>query len=132
MNRDSPEAIAQLPRPTALMQRVLELDETFYYGGAHMYFGVYYGGRSPMFGGDFDRAEDHFDRAREITEGKLLVADLLQAQYLSRQKFDENDFTNRLTKIIEAPDDLYPELGLLNTICKKKAGILLGMKESWF
>lgn len=132
MNRDSPEIIAQLPRPTALMQRVLELDETFYYGGAHMYFGVYYGGRSPMFGGDFDKAENHFDRAREITDGKLLVADLLQAQFLSRQKFDEEDFTNRLAKIIEAPDDLYPELALLNAICKKKAEILLGMKESWF
>lgn len=132
MNRDKPETIAQLPRPTALMQRVLAQDETFYYGGAHMYFGVYYGGRSPMFGGDFAKAEEHFDRAREITDGKLLVADLLQAQFLSRQKFDEEDFVNRLTKIIESPDDLLPELALLNKICKRKAKNLLEMKESWF
>ncbi len=132
MNRDKPEAIAQLSRPTALMQRVLELDETFYHGSAHMYFGVYYGSRSPMFGGNFDKSEKHFDRAREITGGKLLVADLLQAQYLSRQKFDEEDFENRLTRIIEAPEDLYPELALLNEVCKRKARILLENKASWF
>ena len=114
------------------MQRVLELDDTFYYGGAHMYFGVYYGGRSPMFGGDFKKSEQHFDRAREITDGKLLVADLLQAQFLSRQKFDKEDFVNRLTKIIESPEDLFPEAALLNEICKRKALILLGKKEAWF
>lgn len=132
MNRDQPESIAQLPMPTALMKRVLELDETFYYGGVHMYFGVYYGGRSPMFGGNFEKAEYHFDRAREITDGKLLVADLLQAQFLSRQRFDAEDFEKRLTKIIESPDDLYPELALLNEVVKRKARILLGMKDKWF
>ena len=115
-----------------MMQRVLELDETFFHGSAHMYFGVFYGGRSPMFGGDFDRARKHFDKAREITGGKLLVADLLQAQYLSRQEFDQEDFHNRLTRIIEAPDDLYPELGLLNEITKRKARLLLSKESEWF
>jgi hypothetical protein len=132
MNRDKPESIAQLPKPTAMMQRVLELDETFYFGSAHMYFGVYYGSRSPMFGGDFKKARHHFDRAREITKGKLLVADLLQAQYLARQEFDREDFHNRLTKIINAPEDLYPELALLNQVAKRKAQIFLKMEEKWF
>lgn len=131
-NRDKSESLIELPRPTALMQRVLELDETFYYGGAHIYFGVFYGGRSPMFGGDFKKSAAHFDRAREITEGRLLVADLLQAQYLSRQKMDQEDFHNRLTNIIEAPDDLYPDLALLNQIAKRKAALLLKEEERWF
>lgn len=131
-NRDRSESLIELPKPTALMQRVLELDDTFYYGGAHMYFGVFYGGRSPMFGGDFKKSEAHFDRAREITEDQLLVADLLQAQYLSRQKMDREDFHNRLTKIIEAPEDLYPDLALLNQIAKRKAKLLLTMEDKWF
>jgi tetratricopeptide (TPR) repeat protein len=130
-NRDA-SGLVQLPRATALMQRVLELDDTFYYGSAHIYFGVYYGGKAPMFGGDFKKSEYHFDKAREITDGNLLVVDLLQAQYLSRQKFDREDFHNRLTKIIEAPDDLYPELGLLNQIAKRKARMLLNKEEEWF
>jgi tetratricopeptide (TPR) repeat protein len=130
-NRNS-TGLMQLPRATALMQRVLELDDTFYHGSVHIYFGVYYGGRAPMFGGNFKKSEEHFDRAREITGGKLLVADLLQAQYLSRQKLDREDFHKRLTKIIEAPDDLYPELGLLNQIAKRKARMLLNKEERWF
>ena len=131
-NRDKSESLIELPKPTALMQRVLELDDTFYHGGAHMYFGVFYGGRSPMFGGNFKKSEAHFDRAREITEDELLVADLLQAQYLSRQKMDQEDFHNRLTKIIEAPDDLNPDLALLNQIAKRKARMLLKEEEKWF
>ncbi len=132
LHRDTAEALIQLPRPTAMMQRVLELDESFYYGSAHMYFGVYYGSRAPMLGGNFALSRQHFDKAREITDNKLLVADLLQAQYLSRQMFDREDFHQRLTKIIAAPEDLYPELTLLNQIAKRKARLLLTREDQWF
>jgi hypothetical protein len=132
LHRDDAAVLIQLAKPTAMMQRVLELDETFYYGGAHMYFGVYYGARAPMFGGDFDKSRQHFDRAREITDNKLLVADLLQAQYLARQMYDQEDFHQRLTYVIDAPEDLYPELTLLNQISKRKARALLDKESQWF
>ncbi|HHJ36081.1 MAG TPA: hypothetical protein ENJ87_09985 [Gammaproteobacteria bacterium] len=132
LNRDDAASLIQLAKPTAMMQRVLELDDTFYYGGAHMYFGVYYGARAPMLGGDFEKSRKHFERAREINDGKLLVVDLLQAQYLSRQMFDQTDFHQRLTFIIDAPEDLYPELTLLNNIAKRKARILLNKESKWF
>lgn len=132
LNRDDAASLIQLPKPTAMMQRVLELEETFYYGSAHMYFGVYYGARAPMLGGDFEKARNHFNQARKINGNKLLVVDLLQAQYLSRQMFDREDFHRRLTAIIEAPEDLYPELTLLNQIAKRKAKWLLDKEEQWF
>lgn len=132
LNRDKASSLIQLPKPTAMMQRVLELDDTFYFGGAHIYFGVLYGARPPMFGGDFEKSRKHFDRAREITDNKLLVADLLQAQYLSRQMNDRDDFHQRLTYIINAPEDLYPEATLLNQIVKSKAKRLLRYEARWF
>ena len=132
MHRDDPEAISELPRATALMQRVIELDDTFYYGGAHMYFGVYYGSRAPMLGGDFIKSREHFDRAREITDGKLLIPDLLQAEYLARQQNSREEFHNLLIGIINAPDDLMPELGLQNQIAKRKAALLLKKEKEWF
>jgi hypothetical protein len=132
LHRDDPASLIQLAKPTAMMQRVIELDDTFYYGGAHMYFGVYYGARAPMFGGDFERSKKHFDRAREINENKLLIVDLLQAQYLSRQMYDRQDFHQRLTGVIEAPEDLYPELTLMNQIAKRKARLLLTREDQWF
>ena len=132
MHRDDAEAIAQLARATALMQRVLELDDTFYFGGAHMYFGVYYGSRAPLLGGNFAKSRQHFDRAREITNSKLLIVDLLQAKYLARQQQDQQDFHDRLTAIINAPDDLMPELALQNQIAKRKAALLLKKESEWF
>jgi len=132
MHRDNTEAIAQLARATALMQRVIELEDTFYYGGAHMYFGVYYGSRAPLLGGDFKKSAQHFARAREITDSKLLIPDLLQAQYLARQQHDQQDFHDRLTRIVNAPDDLMPELGLQNQIAKRKARFLLEKENEWF
>ena len=132
LHRDSTESLIQLPKPTAMMARVLELDETFYYGGAHMYFGIYYGSRAEMLGGDFKKSKQHFDKARAITDNRLLVADLLQAQYLAQQMFDQNDFHQRLTKVIDAPEDLYPELTLLNQIAKRKARLLISKEAQWF
>ncbi len=132
MHRSDPEAIAQLVRATALMQRVVDLEDSFYYGGAHMYFGVYYGSRSPLLGGNFEKSRQHFDRAREITDSKLLIPDLLQAQYLARQQHDQQDFHHRLTAIINAPEDLMPELGLQNQIAKRKARLLLNKESEWF
>lgn len=132
MHRDDAEAIAQLARATALMQRIIELDDTFYYGGAHIYFGVYYGSRAPLLGGNFVKSRQHFDRAREITDSKLLIVDLLQAQYLARQQNDQQDFHDRLTAILNAPDDLMPELALQNQIAKRKAALLLKKESEWF
>jgi len=132
MNRDDAEAIAQLVRATALMQRVIEIDDTYYYGGAHMFFGVYYGSRAPLIGGNFSKSLEHFDRAREITDGKLLIADLLQAQYLARQQQDQQDFHNRLTSVVNAPENLMPEVSLQNKIAKRKAAYLLNKESEWF
>ncbi len=132
LHRDSADALAQLSRATTLMQRVIELDDTFYYGGAHMYFGVYYGSRPPLLGGNFKKSRQQFDRARQITQGKLLIPDLLQAQYLDRQQQNRQDFHHRLIAIIHAPDNLMPELALQNKIAKRKAALLLKKEDKWF
>ncbi len=132
MHRDDPDALAQLPRATALMQRVLDLEDTFYYGGAHMYFGVYYGSRAPTIGGNFKKSRAYFNHARKITNGKLLIADLLQAQYLARQEFNRKEFHQLLSGVVNAPDNLMPELGLQNQIAKRKAAALLKREDEWF
>ncbi len=132
MNRDNIAGIAGLSNVATLMQRVIELDETYYHGAAHMFFGVYYGGRAPMLGGDFALAEQHFRRAAEINNDKLLLVDLLQAEYLDRQQLNQEAFHQRLLGILEAPDDLYPQMALINAISKDKAALLLEYEGDWF
>jgi TRAP transporter T-component len=132
MNRNEPARLADLGKAVALMQRVLELDDTYYYGGAHLFFGVYYGNRPPMLGGDFRKSAAEFDRARAITGGKLLIADLLQAQYLARQELDRKQFHERLTAVVDAPPDIFPEMALANAIARHKAKRLLAREAEWF
>jgi len=132
LSRDNMSLVASLSNTAILMQRVMDLDDEFYYGGPHMFFGVYYGGRSPLLGGDYARAESEFRRAAEINDNKLLIVDLLQAEFLDRQRLDRQAFHNRLTTILAAPDDLYPEMALVNGIAKQKAAILLDYEGDWF
>ncbi len=131
-NRDDILGIAGLGNAAALMQRVLELDESYYYGGPHLFFGVYYGGRAPMLGGDFARSSEHFRRASEINNDKLLLVDMLKAQYLYRQQLDRDAFHQTLSSIIAASDDLYPEMALVNKIAKQRAAMLLEHEDDWF
>ncbi len=132
MNRNEPTSIIELSTAAIMMQRVLELDEDFYYGGAHMFFGAYYGGRSPMLGGDHALAEQHFSKAAAINQDRLLIVELLQAEYLDRQRLDQAGFHKRLTRIVEAPDNLYPEMALTNGIAKQRARHLLALEDDWF
>ena len=132
LNRDKPTGIASLSSVATLMQRVVDLDNEFYYGGAHLFFGVYYGGRSPMFGGDFAQSEKSFERAAAINNNKLLLVDVLRAEYLDRQKLDQQAFHTRLENTLKAPDDLYPEMALVNAISKQRARRLLALEKDWF
>ena len=132
MYRTDPRSIAQLARAAALMQRVLTLDENYYYGGPHLFFGVYFGGRAPMFGGDFAQSERHFAQARAATDGKLLMTDVLYAEFLARQQLDRDAFHQRLTAVIDAPDDLFPEMAFANRVAKQRAQYLLSKEAEWF
>jgi tetratricopeptide (TPR) repeat protein len=132
LSRDDMSLVASLSNSAILMERVMELDDEFYYGGPHIFFGVYYGGRAPMLGGDYSRAEAEFRRAAEINDNKLLIVDLLQAEFLDRQRLDQQAFQQHLTAILAAPDDLYPEMALVNGIAKQQAAILLDYEDDWF
>lgn len=129
---DDPARLAELPRVEAMMRRVLALDETYYHGGAHLFFGVYYGGRAPMFGGDFARAAQHFDQAARISQNRLLMVEVYRAQYLFRQMGEHAAFHAALTHVIDAPASTDPDLNLANAIAKQKAGKLLAQEDLLF
>ena len=129
---DDPARLAELPRVEMLMRRVLALDETYYHGGAHLFFGVYYGGRAPMFGGDFARAERHFDRAAALNQNRLLLVEVYRAQYLFRQMGDRAAFHATLSRVIDAPAGPDPDLNLANALAKKQAAALLTQEDDLF
>ena len=132
LNRDNAQSIAQLPKAVMLMQRVLQLDEHYYMSGANIFFGVYYGSRSPMMGGNFEKSRYFFEKAKNYNNDKLLLIGLLKSQYLYRQQLDKKAFHNTLTKILNAPVDIFPQQALITMIAKQKAALLLNKEEQWF
>ena len=132
LNRTDPARIAQLASTEHLMQRVLDLQPDYFDGSVHGYYGVYYGSRAPMFGGNFALSEQHFDQARTVSGGKLLIFDVLQAEYLERQRLDQAAFHKLLTRVVETPVGSYPEMALINQIARARARHLLGLEQEWF
>lgn len=129
---DDPARLAELPRVEALMRRVLALDETYYHAGAHVFFGVYYGSRAPMFGGDFARAARHFDRAAELNQNRLLLVEVYRARYLLRQMGDRAAFHATLSRVLDAPVSPDPDLNLANALAKRQAAALLTQEDDLF
>ena len=132
MNRDNVQSLSQLSRAVMFMQRVMELDENFFMAGPHLFMGVYYGSRSPMMGGNHALSEKHFDYARSYNKNKLLLVDVLQAQYLDRQRMDQQSFNMHLNSVLTAPTDLFPEQALINNVAMEKARLLLKRGKKWF
>jgi hypothetical protein len=132
LNQTSPRALADLPRVAAMMQRVLDLDEKYFYGGAHVFFGSYYGGRPKIAGGDVKAAKRHFERAVEIARGKFLVNLVFYARYFAIPSQDRETYIKLLRKVTQAPAGILPAERLANTIARMRAKRMLDEVDEYF
>jgi hypothetical protein len=132
LNLDSMEAMSELPRVEWMMKRALELDEGFYYGGPHLFFGIWYASRPKIAGGDLKKAQDHFRKALDFGQGNFLMAYVYYANYYARSMMDKDLFTSILQKVLETPADISPDLVLVNTVAKNQAKELLSHVEEYF
>ncbi len=132
LNMRSMEAMAELPRVEAMMKRVLVLDETFYYGGAHIFMGVLEASKPRIAGGDLNRARDHFLKAIELGNGRFLMAKVYYANYYAKKAFDRELYISTLENVLEIPVAIVPELTLLNTVAHTKAKKMLDEVDEYF
>lgn len=132
LNRDNIEAIADLPKVEAMMTFVLEHDEGYFYGGAHLFFGTIEASLPPLFGGDTASARRHFDRAIHISGGKFLMAYYYYARTYAVMRQDRELFETLLRKVINAPEHILPEQNLANAIAKSKSKALLEKEDDYF
>jgi hypothetical protein len=121
LQQREPSSLIELPKVDLMMQRVLELDESFFFGGAHLFYGIYYGGRPEMLGGDPLKAKKHLERAIEINNGKYLMAEFLLARYYYISVQNREMFEHILQSIILASPDLFPEQRLANELARRRA-----------
>lgn len=132
LSRDNPDALADLPRVEAMMTRALEIDPGYYFGGPDLFFGVYFGGRSKLLGGDPKKAKLHFDRSIAQNGGRFLMAKILYARYFAVQIQDKRLFLRLLKEVMAAPRATLPEQALANTLAKERAKALLQNVDDYF
>lgn len=132
LNRDSPKALIEIPKVKLLMDRVLELDEGYYYGGPHLLLGTYYASRPKMLGGDPEKAKHHFEKAVSLNKGKFLMNYFLYARFYAVQVQNEELFKRLINKVLETSSDILPEQRLSNQVAKIKAERLQKNRDQFF
>ncbi len=123
-------ALADMGKVKVLMERILELDESYYFGGAHLFLGIVEVEKG--IAGNQQFAKEHFDRALKFSDGKFLLTKVLYARHYTVRTFDEKSFVTVLNEVLQTPGDVLPEYRLINEIAKEKARLYLAHKDAWF
>ena len=124
-------AVAELARVRALLDRTLDLDEGFEQGAAHIYLGVLDTLVPPALGGRPEDGRVHFERAIELSGGTHLTAKVLFAEQYARLVFDR-ELHDRLLKEVLAADPRAPDLTLANVLAQRDAAVLLASADDYF
>ncbi len=124
-------AIADLPKATAIMQRILELDETYQQGAAHLYLGVSFTLLPPAMGGKPELGREHFEKAILLSDGKNLTVKVLYARQYARLVFNRELYESLLQEVTSA-DPVAADLTLMNILAQQQAKQLLAETNDYF
>jgi len=121
VGRDDVQLIAEIPKVRKTMERLVELDETYYNGGPHLVLGSLFGGVGPMLGGNPKRARQHFERALKLTKRRFLLVQEMYARTLAVQLQDAKLFRRLLAEVQKADLAAFPAQMLANVAAKRRA-----------
>jgi uncharacterized protein YceK len=124
-------AIADLPKVTALFERCVVIDEHYEGGGAHLYLGVIKTLLPPALGGKPELARAHFEKARSLSSGENLMVNVLMAKHYARMVYDQQLHDQLLVEVQTAEAD-FPGYTLINTLAKIEADQLLAESPEFF
>jgi hypothetical protein len=122
------ELVVQATAVTALLERALELDESWNRGALHeLYMGI-----PSQLGGSPEKSEQHFALAMEMNGGTSVgpLVSLAESVHLARQ--DRRAFTQTLQEVLAFDPNQYPENRLTNILAQEHAAWLLSKADELF
>jgi len=132
ISKDVPAIVADQPQMEALIDRALELDETFDAGAIHGFLISYEPARPAGQGDPYDRSRRHFERVVSITRGQLASPFVSLAEAVALPRQDRREFESLLKQALAINPDDRPEWRLSNLILQKRARWLLGRLDELF
>ncbi|MCW8827148.1 MAG: TRAP transporter TatT component family protein [Gammaproteobacteria bacterium] len=124
-------AIAEIPKVEAMLQRVVVLNENYRGGEAHLYLGILKSLLPPALGGRPADGERHFKRALELSKGENLNIHVEYAKRYARTVFDRKLHDSLLTTVINS-DPVVNGLTLSNVLAQRSAKSLLADSDDYF
>ncbi len=124
-------AVADLPKIEAILNRVVELEDDFEHGQAHLYLGVLHSQRPPALGGKPEQARHHFEKALIFSQGHNLMVQVEYAKRYGRMMFDQELHDRLLNDVLNA-DAEKPGYTLSNVLAQRQARELLQSSADYF
>lgn len=131
VHADDLHAVAQLAKVKLLIERLLELDETYELGAPHMYMGVFESLLPPSLGGRPEVAKRHFEKAIAISKDRNLYAKVLYAQNYARMTLNRELHDSLLREVLVA-DPHVDGYTLQNSVAQEIASELLAEADEFF
>ncbi len=132
LNLDKPSALAQLSASEACLQRVLELDEHFFYSAPHILMGASLAARPPLLGGSPEKARLHFEQAMQENQRKFYLAQVYFAKYYAVRVQDKELFARTLAEVIHGNPRELQDVCLINRVMQRRAQELVKQTEDLF
>jgi predicted anti-sigma-YlaC factor YlaD len=132
LSKDDPELIADLPFVEALIDRAFQLKEDFDHGAIHTFLITFEGSRQGVKGDATVRSRTHFQRAMELSSGKLAspLVSFVEAVSIGRQ--DKAEFQSLLGQALKVDANANPEWLLQNLVMQRRARWLLSRMDELF
>jgi predicted anti-sigma-YlaC factor YlaD len=132
LSKDNPDLIGDVPVMEALIDRALELDESFDHGAIHSFLITYEMSRQGATGAPEDRSRKHFERAVELSGGHLAGSFVSLAEAVSVQKQNLTEFKQLLNQALAVDPNARPEWRLVNLVMQRRAKWLLSRIDQLF
>lgn len=115
------ELSLSIPQAHQIMNRALELDETFSNGTIHEFFISFHASMPSALGGDESRVMHHYEEALAISEGKMASTYYTLATSYAVKRQDADQYRELLEMALAVDPDAFPENRLINIITQRKA-----------
>lgn len=132
VSKEIPELVADQLILEALIDRALELDESFNAGAIHTFLITYEMSRQGAAGDPAARSKEHFDRAVAITSGQAASPYVSYAEAVSLSKQDRSEFESVLRQALAIDPNTKMEWRLENLIMQQRARWLLSRVPDLF
>jgi predicted anti-sigma-YlaC factor YlaD len=125
LSKDEPALVAEQPMVEALIDRALQLDESFDQGAIHNFLISYEMVRQGAPGVPAERARKHFERAVELSGGLQAGPFVALAEAVALDRQDRKEFEALLHRAVGVDVNAKKEWRLVNLIMQRRARWLL-------